>query len=162
MEINISIDEKQSGCLEESFLRMVASQVLAVQGVSVVAEMELVITGQEEIAALNKKYRGQDRPTDVLAFSLRPDEPLVSSGIPEAVPFVLPADGLLRLGEVVISYPQAVVQAGERRHSPKKEVAILAIHGILHLLGYDHDEPERERDMRDREAEILREIEGEI
>ncbi len=162
MEISVAINEKFSGCLEEGFLKAVATRVLAAQGVAAVAEVELVITGQEEIATLNKKYRNQDWPTDVLAFSLRADEPLVSPGMPERVPFVLPSDGLLHLGEVVISYPQAVFQADEHHHSPKREVAILIIHGILHLLGYDHDGLEPERVMRAREAEILQEIEDEI
>ena len=68
-------------------------------------------------------------------------------------------DGKLHLGEVIISYPQAVIQAEEHRHSVKKEVAILIIHGVLHLLGYDHDEPKRRRQMAAREAEILSNVE---
>jgi probable rRNA maturation factor len=59
------------------------------------------------------------------------------------------------MGEVIISYPQAVIQAEEHRHPVEKELAILIIHGILHLLGYDHEEPEPERLMRAREEEIL-------
>jgi probable rRNA maturation factor len=60
---------------------------------------------------------------------------------------------------VIISYPQAVLQAGEHHHPVKKELAILIIHGILHLLGYDHEEPEDKRQMRARETEILNLIE---
>ena len=73
--------------------------------------------------------------------------------------FVAPPDRVLHLGEVIISYPQAVIQAEECQHSLKKELAILIIHGVLHLLGYDHDKPEPERKMRAREAEILSGIE---
>jgi probable rRNA maturation factor len=62
---------------------------------------------------------------------------------------------------VIISYPQAVIQAAERRHPVRKEIAILIIHGILHLLGYDHDLPEPEQRMKTREAEILKIIEEE-
>jgi len=77
-------------------------------------------------------------------------------GVP---PFVIPPDGVLHLGEVIISYPQAVIQAEEHHHSIKREIAILTIHGVLHLLGYEHDKPGLERQMRAREAEILSSIE---
>jgi len=73
---------------------------------------------------------------------------------------VAPPDEIEHLGEVIISYPQAVIQAEEHHHSVKREIAILIIHGVLHLLGYEHDKPELERDMRAREAEILSYIEG--
>jgi len=77
-------------------------------------------------------------------------------------PFVQPPDGVLHLGEVIISYPQAVAQAEEHQHSVKREIAILIIHGVLHLLGYEHDKPELKRQMMTREAEILSCIEGEL
>jgi len=75
--------------------------------------------------------------------------------------FITPPDGVLHLGEVIIAYPQAVIQAEEHHHPVKREIAILIIHGVLHLLGYDHEEPEAERQMRAREAEILSGIEEE-
>jgi probable rRNA maturation factor len=68
----------------------------------------------------------------------------------------------LHLGEVIISYPQAVIQAEEHCHSAEKEIVILLIHGVLHLLGYDHDIPERERAMKQRELTILKEIEEQV
>ncbi|GAI01759.1 unnamed protein product, partial [marine sediment metagenome] len=95
-----------------------------------------------------------DEPTDVLAFSAREE---IDAELP---PFVQPPDGALHLGEVIISYPQAVTQAKEHRHSVKREIAILIIHGVLHLLGYEHDKPELERQMKTREQEILSCIEG--
>ena len=72
----------------------------------------------------------------------------------------MPPDGVLHLGEVIISYPQAVIQAEEHQHSKKREVAILVIHGILHLLGYEHDKPELESIMSSREQAILSIIEN--
>jgi len=69
---------------------------------------------------------------------------------------------VLHLGEVIISYPQAVIQAMEHQHSIEREIAILIIHGVLHLLGYEHDKPELEHQMRAKEAEILSYIEGGI
>ena len=156
MEINVLIDEGLEGCLEESWLQSVAEQVLVAQDTGAGAEMGLVIATQERVRQLNKSYRGKDEPTDVLAFSAVEE---IGADFP---PFVQPPDGVLHLGEVIISYPQAVTQAEEHQHSVKREIAILIIHGVLHLLGYEHDKPELERQMRAREAEILSCIEGEL
>jgi probable rRNA maturation factor len=108
----------------------------------------LVFTDSETVKQLNRDYRGVDEPTDVLAFYMLPQKGADSS-------FALPPDGVTRLGEVIISYPQAVAQAKEQGHSPERELALLVIHGILHLLGYDHEEPKEERKMRKRERELL-------
>ena len=159
MEINVLIDEGLEGDLEVSWLQNVAEQVLLAQEAGFDIELSLVITSQERVRQLNRDYLGRDRPTDVLAFSMLPE--LSAGGEAEAPPFVAPPDGVLHLGEVIISYPQAVIQAEEQHHPVKKEIAILIIHGVLHLLGYDHEEPEPERQMRARESEILSGIEGE-
>ena len=106
---------------------------------------------------LNRDYLSKDEPTDVLAFSMLPELPAEGElGVP---PFITPPDGVLHLGEVIISYPQAVIQAEEHHHSIKKEIAILIIHGVLHLLGYEDDSPELKQRMTAREAEILSQIE---
>jgi len=152
MEINVLVEEGFEGCPEANWLRRVAEQVLTAQGADSDVELGLVITSQERVRQLNKSYRGKDEPTDVLAFYM-------TSATGEI--FVAPPDGVRHLGEVIISYPQAVIQAEEHQHSIKKELAILIIHGVLHLLGYDHEEPEQERQMREREKEILSYIEKE-
>ncbi len=152
MEINVLIDGDFEGCPEANWLRRVAEQVLTVQGADSDVELGLVITSQERVRQLNKSYRGKDEPTDVLAFYM-------TSAAGET--FVAPPDGVRHLGEVIISCPQAVIQAEEHHHSIKKELAILIIHGVLHLLGYDHEEPEQERQMRGRETETLSYIEKE-
>ena len=160
MEINILFDEGFEDCLDKGWLQGIAEQALAAQCTAPNVEMGLVIASQERIRQLNRTYLGRDEPTDVLAFSMLPDLPV--AGEPEAgtLPFIMPPDGRLHLGEVIISYPQAVTQAGEHQHSVKREVAILVVHGVLHLLGYEHDEPERESQMRAREAEILKLVVG--
>jgi probable rRNA maturation factor len=71
------------------------------------------------------------------------------------LPFVSPPDGIRHLGEVVISYPQAVKQAQEQGHGVTRELALLIVHGILHLLGYDHELPADEQKMRDKENKVL-------
>jgi len=156
MEINVLVDEDPKGCLEVGWLESVAEKVLVTQGVDSRAELGLVIAGQEKVRQLNFSYLGKDEPTDVLAFSMLPEQPEV-----DLATFVAPPDGIQHLGEVIISYPQALIQAEEHQHSVEREIAILIIHGVLHLLGYEHDEPELERDMRAREAELLSYIEGE-
>jgi probable rRNA maturation factor len=146
VEINVLIEEGFRDCLESQWLRSLAEQVLTLQEAGAEVELGLVITGQERVQALNRSYRGKDAPTDVLAFSTLP-------GAGE--PFVTPPDGRLHLGEVIVSYPQAMIQAGEEGHSIKKEIATLITHGILHLLGFDHEEPGLKRQMQAREREIL-------
>ncbi len=156
MEINILVDESLEGHLEVSWLESVAKKVLVAQGVDFRVELGLVIAGQERVRQLNLSYLGKDEPTDVLAFSMLPEQPKGA-----LAPFVAPPDGIKHLGEVIISYPQAVIQAEEHRHSVGRELAILIVHGVLHLLGYEHDKPELERNMRARETEILSYIEEE-
>jgi probable rRNA maturation factor len=152
MEINVLIDEDLEECLEVSWLRSVAEQVLVAQDAGSGAELGLVITGQERVQQLNRSYLGRDEPTDVIAFSMLPAADLTH--------FVTPPDGMLHLGEVIIAYPQAVTQAEEHHHSVKREIAILIIHGVLHLLGYEDEKPEKKRQMVAREGEILSYIEG--
>lgn len=159
MEISVLIDEGVESSLKVSWLQKVAEHVLLAQGTGSKVELSLVITTQERVQQLNRDYLGRDRPTDVLAFGMLPE--LSAGGVAEAPPFVTPPNGVVHLGEVIISYPQAVIQAREHHHSVEKEIAILIIHGVLHLLGYDHEEPESERQMRAREREILSRVEGE-
>ena len=158
MEINVLIDEGFEGCLEVSWLQSVAERVLIAHGTSSNAELGLVIASQERVQQLNRSYLGKDETTDVLAFSMLPAGE-TGGDLP---PFVTPPDGMMHLGEVIISYPQAVIQAKERQHSIRKEIAILIIHGVLHLLGYKDDNPELKRQMADRETEILTYIGGEL
>jgi len=156
VEISVLVDEGFEECPEAGWLQGVTEQVLFAQNAGLGVELGLVITSQEKVQELNRSYLGRDRPTDVLAFSMLP-EPNSERNL---ALFVQPPDGILHLGEVIISCPQAVIQAKEHGHSAKKEIAILIIHGVLHLLGYEHDKPELERDMRTREAEILSHIKG--
>jgi probable rRNA maturation factor len=152
MEIDVLVDEGITVPFGAKWLRGIAGRVLASESAGSNAELSLVITGQDRIRQLNRDYRDKDEPTDVLAFAA------TGEGGAELPPFVSPPDGVRHLGEVVISHPQAVMQAAEHQHPVKREIAILVIHGVLHLLGYEHDVPERESQMRTREAEILSSI----
>lgn len=94
------------------------------------AELSVLLVNDRRMRALNCDYRGKDRPTDVLSFAMGEGEPI--QGEPSV------------LGDVVISLPTAWRQAAEKGHPLEREVTILLIHGILHLLGYDHEGEERE------------------
>jgi probable rRNA maturation factor len=128
--------------VEVEDLRRIAAGVLAAESVPA-AELGVVVTDDEAVRRLNAEYAGEDEATDVLAFSLREGEEFVSP------------DGVMRLGEVIISYPTASRQAAEARRLVEEEIAHLLVHGILHLLGYDHAEPEEERVMLARTEELL-------
>jgi len=147
-QIDIHIEEKFRGVVGQGWARKIAQAVLKAEKVAPPCEVSLVFTDSETVRKLNRDYRGVDEPTDVLAFYMLPQKEADSS-------FALPPDGVTRLGEVLISYPKAVEQAKEQGHSPARELALLIIHGILHLLGYDHEEPKEEARMRTREKELL-------
>lgn len=107
--------------------------------------MTIVLTDDASVQALNQQHRGVDAPTDVLSF---PAEPLP--------PELRAADEPAYLGDLVIAYPYAQAQAAKLRHSLSDNLALLVVHGTLHLLGYDHDTPQNHRTMWAAQAQILR------
>ncbi|TEU18976.1 MAG: rRNA maturation RNase YbeY [Dehalococcoidia bacterium] len=147
-QIGIHVEEKFRGLVDGGWIKKIVQQIVNAEGVAPPYEVSLVFTDSETVQQLNRDYRGVDEPTDVLAFYMLPQKEVDDS-------FALPPDGVTRLGEVIISYPQAAEQAREQGHSPERELALLIIHGILHLTGYDHEEPEEESKMRERERELL-------
>jgi probable rRNA maturation factor len=147
-DIGIFVEKEFRGAVDRAWIEKMVRQVLKTEGVASPYEVSLVFAGSETVRQLNRDYRGVDEPTDVLAFNM-----LLQKGADSS--FALPPDGVTRLGEVIISYPQTVQQARAQGHSTEREVALLVIHGILHLLGYDHEEPEEETEMRERERELL-------
>ncbi len=104
----------------------------------------VILTNDEEVHELNKKYRNIDRTTDVLSFALN-----------DGGAFPGPIN---MLGDIYISIPKMMEQAVEYAHSEKRELSFLAVHGLLHLLGYDHTLGEKEeKEMFDLQKEILNE-----
>ena len=120
-------------------LTALVRRVLRAEGVAGPIELSIAVTDDETVRELNRRYRGVDAPTDVLSFSLQDD----SDG-----------DESL-LGELVIALPTAQRQAVEQGHSLEEELAHLLVHGLLHLLGYDHERPAEARRMRAREEALL-------
>jgi probable rRNA maturation factor len=114
------------------------------RGAGDTGELTVVITDDERVRDLNRRFRGVDSPTDVLAFG----------GGAEG--FVEAPGETTYLGDVIISYPRVLAQAQEQGQSSDRELALLVIHGVLHLLGYDHATPEDEAIMWARQEAILR------
>ncbi len=130
-------------------------EALGAHGFDTEVELSLLITDDATVRDLNKKYRGKDKTTDVLSFALEADK---RGGA--AAGFVMPPGEMVHLGEVIVSYPQAAEQAAERKRAVEDELALLVVHGVLHLLGYDHDRPAREREMRSLEQRVLSAVQG--
>ena len=108
-------------------------------------EINLVLVEDEKIRELNKKYRNQDKVTDVLSFT-QPDD------------FIQPPDQINRLGEVFICLSQAQKQSQDLKINVRQELARLFIHGILHLMNYDHEEGSAAEVMRQLEEKILKKV----
>ena len=132
-------------------MRELTIRVLTSESVTAPAEVSVLITDDERVRELNRRYRNLDEPTDVLSFPLGEASAQADAG----EPFVGPPDGVAHLGEVIVSYPTAERQAREQGHSVDREIAHLVVHGLLHLLGYDHQQPEQERRMRSLEDRFL-------
>ena len=152
-QLSIHIEKPFLGLVSEDWLRRAVELALVAAGIETPVELGLVIADDETVHELNRSYRGVDKTTDVLAFALSESRGSEIEG------FVTPPDGVNHLGEVIISYPQAERQAKEQRHPLERELALLVAHGMLHLLGYDHERPEDEGKMRSLEAKVLSTLE---
>lgn len=129
-------------CVLQAGLGKLAQKILAGAGARH-AELSLVLVGDRRMRRLNRHYRGISRPTDVLAFPMQEG----------------PGPACSLLGDVVIALPTAARQAAFAGHSLDQEVVLLLIHGVLHLVGYDHERsPHEARRMRRKEQAILRSL----
>ena len=137
------------------FLRNVVCTALNAEKVGLPCEINVLVTGDAGIRQINLDMREVDAPTDVLSFpmfNLRPgDKPSEDDADP--------ATGLVPLGDMCISLERAAAQAEEFGHSNRRELAYLAVHSVLHLLGYDHlDEGPMKAQMRAREESIMSDL----
>lgn len=120
------------------------------------AEINLLLTTDEEIWKMNREYRQTDRATDVLSFPmLEYDAPADFSFLDEAEDAFDPESGELVLGDIVISKEKVLAQAEEYGHSPLREYAFLIAHSMLHLFGYDHMEDDEREVMEERQRVIM-------
>lgn len=118
-----------------------------IEGLNDPVEVSVSFVDNSTIRELNKHYRGINTPTDVLSFPQEADDD-----------FFLPPGFPRVLGDIVISLEQAAKQAEEYGHNLQREVVYLAVHGLLHLLGYDHETAEEKKIMRHKEEQVLTEL----
>jgi probable rRNA maturation factor len=118
-------------------------------------EVVVTIVSNERIHELNRDYRDVDRPTDVLSFAMNePGEGEMEIFLDESDLEDFPN----MLGDIIISLPKAKEQAEDYGHSLERELGFLAVHGFLHLLGYDHGSEEEEKEMFSRQDAVLEQI----
>jgi probable rRNA maturation factor len=147
--INIS---KKTGCripLKITWFRKVEETVLKNLSLQYNLEIDIYLTDDNDIKRLNKVHRNLDKPTDVLSFYMKEEGP---------GNFVSPPDGIVHLGEIVISFETALRDCRIQNISIEEEICFLLIHGTLHLLGYDHEVPADGLKMRKKEDELFRKL----
>lgn len=138
----LEFDEKLPATVQQA-----ANKVGELYGLET-AEVSVTLTNNAYIHKLNKQYRNIDRPTDVLSFALNEgEEPEIVNGPEVNV-----------LGDIIISVEQAIGQAAEYGHSVEREMAFLTVHGMLHLLGYDHMEESERSEMRKEEEYVMEKL----
>jgi len=146
--VEIQVDEQFQKQVQPEPLRLAALAPLIHQRVEEACELVVVVTDDEALHELNLRHRGVDAPTDVLAF---PDE---TRG-----PFVGAPGQPRYLGDVIISFPRAELEAQKAGHAVQAELQLLVVHGVLHLLGYDDVAEEQRARMWAIQAEILQALE---
>jgi probable rRNA maturation factor len=117
------------------------------QKVETNSEVSITFVSNERIQEINREYRDKDKPTDVISFAMEE--------LGEGEMELIGADMPRVLGDIIISIPKAIEQAEEYGHSFLRELGFLAVHGFLHLLGYDHMTEEEEKEMFTLQKEIL-------
>ncbi len=129
--------------LRPRVLAALVRRALALEKVSGPLSVGIAISSDAVVRDLNRRFRGQDTATDVLSFGHTDRSGFIS------------AEGVPQLGDIIISFPTAKRQAREEGHSVEDEMAHLLVHGVLHLLGYDHERPRDAKVMRAREDALL-------
>lgn len=140
----------ETGSVSEEMLKEVENLLQFAaerEGVQDQAEVSVTIVSNDDIHQINKEYRGKDAPTDVISFALEEE----GEGEIEIVGAEMPPV----LGDIIISADRTREQAEEYNHSFKRELGFLAVHGFLHLLGYDHMTKEEEEEMFTKQKELL-------
>jgi probable rRNA maturation factor len=142
--ISMLIDEEFGDHVDAAVLEAQATRVLAAEAANPGSEVGVVVTDDDTVKDLNRRFRGKDEATDVLSFGSEGD-----------VAFPTSAEAGPQLGEVVISFPTALRQADADGRPVIDELKHLLTHGILHIVGYDHETAEEEREMQAREEGVL-------
>ncbi len=131
-------------------LKQVLLEAATVERIEI-GEVVVTIVTDDEIHGLNRQYRHIDRPTDVLSFAMLEE-------LDDSISPIHHADVPVMLGDIIISAERAVDQAEDYGHSVERELCFLAVHGFLHLIGYDHDSEETEQHMFQKQEMILERV----
>ena len=146
--IDVQVDDAFAAEVDADELVRVVSATLAANEVAAAA-VTLVVTDDAEVQQLNRDYRGVDAPTDVLSFAAQEGDESFS------LPAELADEMAAYLGDILIAYPYCAAQAAQFGATVAAELRLMAVHGTLHLLGYDHDTAEAERAMWARQEAVL-------
>jgi probable rRNA maturation factor len=153
--VSIEVNNESGSDVDEAALAELARFVLDGMGVNALAELSIVLLDADAMAALHVQWMDLPGPTDVMAFPMDGAEAPDQRFDPSAPPGSEPAPGESMLGDVVLCPAVAEDQAASAGHSVEAELHLLCTHGILHLLGYDHGEPDEEREMFELQARIV-------
>jgi probable rRNA maturation factor len=145
--MSVEIANESGVAIDEVALALVARYVLDELGVNPLAELSVLLVDTGSMSALHERWMGEPGPTDVLAFPM--DELDTARGPDETEP------GPALLGDVVLCPEVARRQAAQAGHSLADELHMLCVHGVLHLLGYEHGEPDEEREMFGLQGRLL-------
>jgi probable rRNA maturation factor len=149
IDVDVQIDKSFNA--DAALIVQAVEAALAVEGTVGAIEVGVLVADDAELHRLNRDYRGVDAPTDVLSFA--DDEQADAEAHPT---FVRPPEVPRYLGDIAISYERVIAQAAEYGHSVERELAYLTVHGVLHLLGYDHERGENDAaEMRAREEAVM-------
>ena len=133
MKLNYEINDNYGVNFKYNYLKKVIKRTLKHEGVKNVY-FSVIFVNEKEIQEINKEYRGIDKVTDVISFALEDNSNIVYNNIRV-------------LGDIYICIPRMLEQASSYGHSKKRELSFLTVHGLLHLLGYDHMKKEDEEEM---------------
>ncbi len=148
--LEIDMIDETSEISTEKWTEIKELLLFAAKSESVVEKAELSVTfvDNEKIKEINRDYRNKDQATDVISFAMEE----IGEG---EIEIIYDDEAPRVLGDIIISVPKAMEQAEEYGHSFKRELGFLALHGFLHLLGYDHETEEQEKEMFQKQKEIL-------
>jgi probable rRNA maturation factor len=149
--VSVEVANESGVEVDESALVELAGHVLGRMGVHPLAELSILIIDEPAMAVLHEQWMGEPGPTDVLAFPMDELRPNSAGGRDDDDASADPA----LLGDVVLCPQVAAKQAAEAGHSSQDELEMLCTHGILHLLGYDHAEPDEHAEMFGLQGELL-------
>ena len=149
MKLEIDFFDEENALNQEELIQIeqLLNFAAANEGVQSGSELSVTFVSNERIQEINREYRDKDQPTDVISFAMEE--------LGEGELEILGAEIPRILGDIIISIPKAREQAEEYNHSFMREIGFLAVHGFLHLLGYDHLTADEEKEMVEKQKEIL-------